>query len=393
MINSSRGGETGRHARLKIWWAYARAGSSPALGTLQKTEKGERKTDFSFQILVSKIVLFSKSKLIPFSIFSFPFSVRGSSSVAEHNLAKVGVAGSTPVSRSILTTIFLLPIFLTTLFANEIELKLLYHINSICITPSTLGLDDFNRSCLIKLPKNRKRWIIPTYKLIDTLNRLGISVKKPVPSTITFEKKVDIDLSPLKKELEKLYRREYPTINIEDISISATSQNIEDFKFDKSNCLLKLSNAMLRHSKGTFVVKCSKKHYFFKFQIDATMQVYKANHQIKKDRIIDSNIVRKESIIFKTFYSPPLYNLKGKEIMAKQNIPKDRVVTLSMVVPVPAVKKHEMVNCFIQDGAVRIELSAEAMQNGYIGDEIILKRADGKSLRGVVLRKNLVEIK
>jgi len=254
-------------------------------------------------------------------------------------------------------------------------------------------LNDFNNSCLIKLPKNRTKWVIPAYELIDTLNRLGILVKKPTYSTIIFEKKVNIDLSLLKNELEKLYKKEYQAISIKDITISATSQNIEDFKFDNSNCLLKLSNAMLRHNKGTFVVKCNKKSYFFKFQIDATIQVYKANQQIKKDRIINSNLIRKESIEFKTFYSPPIYNIKEKEIMAKQNIPKDKIITLSMVVPAPAVKKNEIVNCFIQDGAVRIEFSAKAMQNGYIGDEIMLKRVDGKSLKGVVLKKNLVEIK
>ncbi len=54
-----RGGETGRHARLKISWAFAREGSSPSPGT-----------------------------------------TAGVAQRLEHLLAKEGVAGSNPVSRS-----------------------------------------------------------------------------------------------------------------------------------------------------------------------------------------------------------------------------------------------------------------------------------------------------
>jgi len=182
-------------------------------------------------------------------------------------------------------------------------------------------------------------------------------------------------------------------MKIEKISIFPTSLYNKDFIFELSKCSLNFSKSMLRRNKGTFNVKCNKKSYFFKFYIDATIDVYKANHQIKKDKIIDSEVIRKETIIFKTLYSLPVYNLEEKEVMAKQNIRQDKVITLSMITPVPAVKKHETVNCFIQDGAVHIEFNAEAMQNGYIGDKIVLKREDGRTIKGVVLRKNLVEIK
>jgi len=182
-------------------------------------------------------------------------------------------------------------------------------------------------------------------------------------------------------------------MKIEKISIFPTSLYNKDFIFELSKCSLNFSKSMLRRNKGTFNVKCNKKSYFFKFYIDATIDVYKANHQIKKDKIIDSEVIRKETIIFKTLYSLPVYNLEEKEVMAKQNIRQDKVITLSMITPVPAVKRHETVNCFIQDGAVYIEFNAEAMQNGYIGDKIVLKREDGRTIKGVVLRKNLVEIK
>jgi len=193
--------------------------------------------------------------------------------------------------------------------------------------------------------------------------------------------------------LEKLYLQKYPTMQIENISIFPTSLHNKNFIYNPSKCSFNLSKAMFKRNRGTFVVKCNKKSYFFKFYIDATIDVYKANHQIKKDKIIDPKAIRKETIRFKTIYSLPIYNLEKKEIMAKQNIAQDKIITSSMVVPVPAVKKSEIVNCFIQDGAVHIEFNAKALQNGYIGDVITLKREDGRTIKGVVLRKNLVEIK
>ena len=378
---SSRGGETGRHARLKIWWALARVGSSPTLGTMQKTESGERKTGFS---LVSRFWYQS--------LFYSRFLIRGSSSVVEHNLAKVGVAGSTPVSRSIFT-LFLLLLFFTNSFAKQFELKSYYTFKSSCITLRSLGIDDSNSSCIIKLSKSRNRWEIPAYKLIKALKTKGISVKHPSSSTIIFEKKIDLDLLALKKELEKLYLQKYPTMQIKNISIFPTSLHNKNFIFNPSKCSINLSKSMLKRNRGTFAIKCDKRNYFFKFYIDATLDVYKANIKIKKDKIIDSKAIRKETITFKTIYSLPVYDMERRNVMAKRNIAQDKIITLSMISPIPAVKKHETVNCFLQDGAVHIEFNAEAMQNGYIGDEIVLKREDGQTIKGVVLKKNLVEIK
>jgi len=256
-----------------------------------------------------------------------------------------------------------------------------------------LGINDLNSSCILKLSNNRYRWEIPAFKLINVLNDIGISVKRPYFSTIIFEQKLDLDLSYLKKELKKSYIQKYPTIQIKKISISPTSQNIKRFIYDPSKCSINLSKAMLKRNKGTFIVKCNRKNYFFKFYIDATIDVYKANHQIKKDKIIDLKAVRKETIVFKNIYSLPLYNLEGKNIMARQNIAQDKIITLAMVTPVPAVKKHKTVHCFIQDGAVHIEFDAVALQNGYIGDEIVLKRPDGRTIKGIVLKNSMVEIK
>jgi len=253
-------------------------------------------------------------------------------------------------------------------------------------------MGDHDNSCIIKLPNDKSKVEIPVYKLVDSLNTMGISIKHPPFSTVTFEKKANLDLLTLKKELKKLYLQRYPTMQIKKISIFPTSLHSEDFVFKSSKCRLGFSKSMLKRNKGTFSVRCGKKNYFFRFHIDATLDVYKANLKIKKDKTINPKATRKETIIFKTLYSLPIYNLK-KEVMAKQNIREDEIITLSMITPVPAVKKAEVVSCFIQDGAVRIEFSAKALQNGYIGDEITLKREDGRTIKGVILRKNLVEIR
>jgi len=84
--------------------------------------------------------------------------------------------------------------------------------------------------------------------------------------------------------------------------------------------------------------------------------------------------------------------IEGRYI-ARQNIAAGKIITRRMVAPVPDVKKNERVLCIYEDGPVRIEFEATAMQNGYIGENITVKKTDGRSLRGVVTGKKEVEIR
>ncbi len=338
--------------------------------------------------------------------------------MVEHDLAKVGVAGSTPVSRSIFRYILshfsniplpnlhhplrfavcrplflsalLVASFLTPLWAQSVTLRSSYTIDTHLVTLKTFGIDTPQKT-ILDLPKKRMVWKVPAFRIEAKLKALGFEVTPPPTSMITFKRAVSHDFPKLRKLLEERYRRRYPTLRIERVTIRPTSAEGLGFTFH-SGCSLRLSDTALRKNRGTFVVHCGTRRNYFRYAIEGSILVYKANHQIKKDKIIDPKSTTAEYTVFKKFYAPPLTEPGGGYI-ARQNIPAGRILTEANTDPLPAVLKGQRVRCLYGDGGVRIEFDATAMQSGGIGDEITVKKSGGKTLRGTVVGTERVEIK
>ncbi len=350
-LTGSRGGETGRHARLKIWWALARAGSIPALGTSRKC---------------------------------------GSSSVVEHDLAKVGVAGSTPVSRSIVILLFTVFYIVSPLQAQIVQLKSHYFVES-----NTVRLPIFvpgeSNVTLFRLQEGRTLWRIPAFKVREALKGAGYDTEPPPSSLITFERAKKRSFPKLQRVIAEKYERHYPTLKIGAVSIKPTGSGAADFSFGP-DCTLRMSRNGFRKKSGTFTVRCKKRVHYFRYTIDGTIMVYKANHQIKKDKIIDSKSVHAEYVPFEKLFAPPVTDFENGRYIARLNIPASKILTTANTEPLPAVLKNSSVRCIYRAGSVLIEFDATALQNGRIGDRITVKKSDGKVLRGMVVEKMRVEI-
>ncbi len=377
--------------------------------------------------------------------------------MVEHDLAKVGVAGSTPVSRSIPryfsaffskftfpffnhplrstsagTHIFkasvgacvqrlrfrpgrleavrlgfpgltcgakkakpilliLFPIImLTSLYAQSVELKPSYTIDSPVVTLRTFGIPDSDATVL-ELPKNRHLWRVPAFRIKERLKELGYDTAHPPSSMITFKKRLKKSYPALRKILRSKYEAHYPTLKIESISVEPTGSRAAEFTL-KPECSVRLPDSALRKSSGTFVVRCGRKRDYFRYDIEGTILVYKANHQIKKDKIIDSKSAGAEYTPFDKFYAPPITDIGNGSYIARQNIAAGRILTEANVEPLPAVLKGSRVRCFYKEEALQIEFDAEALQNGRIGDTVSVKKSGGKILKGRVVDHNRVEL-
>ncbi len=334
--------------------------------------------------------------------------------MVEHDLAKVGVAGSTPVSRSILNrlsssffkyiniSIFLNPLrllffILSTLFsvsllqAQEIELKERYLIDSNIVTLKDLHISNSKRALLI-LKAGRVKWSVPAFRVVAKLKDLGYSCKPPNSSMIIFKLKRKRSFSKLETFLKRRYEEFYPTLAVDSVTIEPTGSSAQNFSL-KPECEVRLSQKVFRKKRGTFTVKCNDKRYYFRYNLKGTISVYKANHQIKKDKIIDSKSVRPDKIEFDSFYAPPVVGDIYGRYIARQNIASGKVVTSANAEPLPAVLKNSRVKCFYKEGTVVIEFDALALQNGNVGDTVTVKKSDGKVLKGDVVGKEKVEIK
>jgi len=234
-------------------------------------------------------------------------------------------------------------------------------------------------------------WKVPTFRVEAKLEALGFEVLPPDSGTITFRRSPDHEFPKLRKIIEERYSRHYPTLRIEKISIAPTSADGLDFSFGPE-CAVRLPKSALRKHRGTFVVRCGKRRNYFRYSVEGSILVYKANHQIKKDKMIDPKSTTAEYVVFDRFYAPPLTDPGGGRYVARQNIPAGRILTEANTGPLPAVLKGQRVRCLYREGGVRIEFDATAMRSGAIGDGITVKKGDGKTLRGRVVGRERVEI-
>ena len=310
--------------------------------------------------------------------------------MVEHNLAKVGVAGSTPVSRSIFLYLFLLLFLFSPTFAKPLYLKSHYKVSGSCITPALLGLDHSD-TCLVPIDPEKERISLPAYQLIDKLKKAGYTALKARSGSILFEKTAFRRFPRIEAAIRSKYSAQYPSLKIEKIDIFPTG-SLKHKKILTKECDLRLPKANLKKKSGTAVLLCNNRHYFLRYELTATLPVYKALHQIKKDRIITSNDVKRERVTFRRFADEPITRL-SRGTMARRNIRPDEIIGRDMVMPIPAVRKHGRVHAIFREGGVTVEFDATALQNGSVGDMVTIRRDDGKTLRALVTGKEKVEIR
>jgi len=192
----------------------------------------------------------------------------------------------------------------------------------------------------------------------------------------------------LKHALAEAYRRRYPDIRIQYIELQTNTIDAPD---DFSACTPRISPQIVRRNRGTLVAVCGRKHYFFRYRVDATVRVHKANHQIKRDTILTSNDVTAVWVPLEVFPDRPIDPGEGRFI-ARQNIRQGAILTERKVAPVPDVRKRARVHCYYIDGAVRIDFDAMALKNGYLGDSVPVRKDNGLLMHGIVRGRNEVEI-
>ena len=145
---------------------------------------------------------------------------------------------------------------------------------------------------------------------------------------------------------------------------------------------------------GILAIKTpSRKKIFLNYFIDARVNIYISKEKIKKKTTISAVNTIKKSIILDKFKAQPIEDLKINTIQAKQNISKNKILTIRNVETLSIIKKNSYINIEINDRNMNIIFIAKAMQDGRYGDTIKVKRTDGKTLRVKVIGKNKAELR
>jgi flagella basal body P-ring formation protein FlgA len=144
---------------------------------------------------------------------------------------------------------------------------------------------------------------------------------------------------------------------------------------------------MLNPKLSNGLIKIDNSYYSIK--IDASILAYVADKTIKINEFIEPNVNLKE-IKFRVFYSPLVYNVKN--LVAKQIISKNGVITKNNTKKAPDVFKNQSVQVIIKSPNIDIITSAVALNDGNVGEFIKIK-LNNKILNAQIIKPGVVTIK
>ena len=181
----------------------------------------------------------------------------------------------------------------------------------------------------------------------------------------------------VKQEIINFYKKSYPKIIIKQIKIIPSPPK-------------KYKNLKILFSPNTISGDIRiDSHYYF-VRIKAYLPVYIATDIIKNNRPVYNHITKK-ILLFRYFYSKPLFKI-NKKLVASKIISKNAVITENNTKIAPDIFKGDIVTVIISSKDISIFSKGKALQDGNIGD-IIKIRFRKKTQNAKVIQKGTVLIK
>ena len=308
----------------------------------------------------------------------------GNSSGVEHNLAKVGVASSNLVSRSIFFILIFL--FSTKLFANEVSIYPMYCIVNDQISLRTLGFDGEDNEILNL--EGMRAAKIESKRLYEILTSNFKTYKDKSGGSVVFVKNCQI-MDEIQMHFLKAISDEYPGISVSDLSISPQNKlpvNFKDLVF--KNIFLSDQNNQKGVFRASFEdVDLSLKSLYFKFSFNAKMPVFIAINSMNTNHILSLLDYQPTMIEFSKWPRDALSGLSAATLITKIQIKSGEILTKRQFNAISLVKKGEMLNAVLIEGGVNIIAEVKALEDGNLGDMIKIRTKDNKILEATVSGK------
>lgn len=137
------------------------------------------------------------------------------------------------------------------------------------------------------------------------------------------------------------------------------------------------------------------KKMFVRAQVEVFKSVVAAADTIKRNETITAEqlkLMEKDIAMVPQKYYEKTEQLVGTE--AKTNIPENSTLYDWMVREKPLVRRGDAVMLLVTSDNVMVKTKGTALTDGYLGKEVVVKRADvNKTLKGNLISKGEVEVK
>jgi len=271
-----------------------------------------------------------------------------------------------------------------------LELKSDYKIYGLDFNASHINPSIEKDFTLFHFEKSRHQKTFNSSTLIKTLNKHGIFVLDNSKGIVHLKRHSSLDYEPLEKEIKEYYLQYYPKMHIQEVIFKSGSfikELPEDYEL-----VFKNSAYLYPRSSLQVISKKEKKRHFLSYELKATIKLFKASHNINRGKILSQiDLIYKEET-FTRLKGLPLQNVLKSRYRLKKRLVSGKIVYLHDIEKLPAVIKNKSVNVRLISGSVYLEFQAISMEDGHIGDEVSIKKRDGKRLKAKVISTNLVEI-
>ena len=315
----------------------------------------------------------------------------GNSSVVEHDLAKVGVASSNLVSRSIL----ILLLFTFSLFSSDtIYIDKTYCIDQDTLKVSFFGYQGTNDPIIIQIPKDRTNYSISSTVILSALAERNVTTVDTSEGVVVFKR--NCTLMGKSDEIESAFLKKFqevsPSVVIEDRPrIAAKSSLPNDFKRYQLVGIF-IADTMLKKSNGTFVaifkVGDKERKLYFSYAMNAKVMVFKAKRNLLNGKILtnddyESILVSLETLPNRTFLGEIPQNATTKAAIKEGQILADYHFDVKKT-----LSKKESIKALLKEEGMVIEVQATLLEDADIGDIIKIKTDQGKILNAKIVSRN-----
>ena len=243
---------------------------------------------------------------------------------------------------------------------------------------------------LFRIDKSRYSKRVKSKDIIKILQSHGIKDYKSKHAYVQFTKKSPINSETIKNAIEKIYKEKYTHINIKSIRVEPRSYITN---LPKSYETVLKSKSHLSKDGTLYIKTDDKKKIFFNYKIDAEIVVFEAKKDIKRNIELSNVNCKKKSIILDKFRAMPLQKMLKGTMQSTHNIKQGAILTTRDAQGLYLVTRGSNVNVTLSSSNLAISFSAEALQNGRVGDIVTVIKRNGKKVKVRVSGKRRAEVR
>ncbi len=308
--------------------------------------------------------------------------------MVEHDLAKVGVASSNLVSRSI----FGLLLFLSSLFSSEpIYIDKTYCVEQDTLKVSYFGYQGNNDPVIVQIPKDRVNYSIPSSVILSALSERNISAIDSSDGIVIFKRNCTLmgKADAIEDAFLKKFQEASPSVLIEEKPrIFAKSSLPADFKRYQFVGVT-IPDATLKKNSGSFVaifkVGDKEKKLYFTYEMNAKIMVFKAKHNLHNGKILTSEDYESvwlnlDDIPIRALTQDLPYNSMVKGSLKAGQVLADYHLSIKKM-----FSKQERIKALFKEEGLVIEIQATLLSDADVGDIVKIRTEQGKVLNAKII--------